>query len=247
VPQHALIIPIAHCGALAGGSPALRAEVERFKAALARMFAADGGRGMVAFERVLHARRGETPQHTHVQVVPLPAALVAGARDQLVMEGTFRYVPLAELPRAAAAAATDDALAAAVTLPAPLEGSVPELTSSTGTVEYFYIEAPLGGPSGGPVSASGAGPTGEDAGGAAAGGADAGGADTRRPPYARLLHVVPPGTKHPVQFGRELVCRLLCAPDRLSWKACALPHDEEAALAERFRAAFAPVDFTAEL
>jgi hypothetical protein len=68
-----------------------------------------------------------------------------------------------------------------------------------------------------------------------------------RPAFARLLHRVPPGAKHPVQFGREVLCRLLNLPDRLTWKACVGSVEEETAQTEALRAAFAPFDFTAEL
>lgn len=252
-PDHVLIIPIAHVGALATAPASLRAEVAAFKSALARMWAARGGRGLVAFERVLHARRGETPQHTHLQVVPLPASLVPSAKGQLVMEGQFRYVPLTELPQpqeAQEGQEGEDPLAAAVALPAPLEGSAPDASfagsSSAGTVEYFYVEVSTGTASTAPGEAA-EGAAQPSAGGEGDGEAAAPGAAPSPLPFARLLHVVPPGAKHPVQFGREVVCRLLCAPDRLSWKACALPTAEEAAQADAFREAFAPFDFTAEL
>jgi hypothetical protein len=287
-PDHVLIIPITHTGALATAPPSLRAEVDRFKAALGAMFASQGGRGMVLFERVLHARRGETPQHTHLQVVPLPAGAVSSAKSQLVMEAQFRYVPLSELPAAAGAAAAEpaaaeapaadgssadapapapaaaaaaaavDPLIAAVALqPQQQEGGdqQPLDAAAVGTVEYFYMEVSDGVAAASAVAPAPATATDGDvpappAAAAAAAATDAPAAPVaapQRPPFARLLHVVPPGTKHPVQFGREMVCRLLAAPDRLSWKACAVPQEEEAAQADAFRKAFAPFDFTAEL
>lgn len=63
----------------------------------------------------------------------------------------------------------------------------------------------------------------------------------------RLVHLVPAGVRHPVQFGREVLCRLLGLPDRLAWKACAVGVDAETEQAAAFRAAFEPFDFTAEL
>jgi len=48
-----------------------------------------------------------------------------------------------------------------------------------------------------------------------------------------------------------MVCRevlaspdLLDAPQRVDWKACALPKEEEAALTKAFREAFKPFDFS---
>lgn len=63
----------------------------------------------------------------------------------------------------------------------------------------------------------------------------------------RLLHLVPAGVRHPVQFGREVLCRLLALPGRLAWKECAVGAEAEGAQAAAFRDAFAPFDFTAEL
>jgi hypothetical protein len=53
--------------------------------------------------------------------------------------------------------------------------------------------------------------------------------------------------KHPVQFGREVLCRLLNCPERLSWKTCAAGVEAETAATEAFRKAFAPFDFTADM
>jgi hypothetical protein len=238
-----LIVPIAHVGALATAPPALAAEVARFKSALARMYRdARGGAGLVAFERVLHARRGETPQHTHLQVVSVPAPLLPTAREALVTEGAFRAVPLTVLPPPQADAAEGggsvggpagavDAFVAAVRAGGGVQ-LASDVEGGTGTAEYFYMECPA------PT------PEGDGAAGATDGAGEGGDA---RPPFDRLLHVVPPGAKHPVQFGREALCRLLSLPDRLSWKSCALGLEAETAATEAFRAAFAPYDFTAEL
>jgi hypothetical protein len=65
--------------------------------------------------------------------------------------------------------------------------------------------------------------------------------------YCFLPLQVPPGARHPVQFGREVLCRLLGLPDRLAWKACAAGVEAETAQAAAFRTAFAPFDFTADL
>ncbi len=68
-----------------------------------------------------------------------------------------------------------------------------------------------------------------------------------RPAGTRLLHRVPPGTKHALQFGREVLCRLLGAPDRIEWRKCAVGVEGETAATLAFRAAYAPYDFTLAL
>jgi hypothetical protein len=93
--------------------------------------------------------------------------------------------------------------------------------SSSSTCEYLYVEVP------------GAGKQPEGA------------APAAQP--SRLLHCVPPGTRHPLQFGREVLCRLLAAPERIVWKDCQLGKEAEAAQAAAFRDSFAPFDFTLSL
>ena len=44
-----------------------------------------------------------------------------------------------------------------------------------------------------------------------------------------------------------MLCRLLGAPEKLQWKACATGADAEAAAAAEVRASFAPYDFTLTL
>jgi hypothetical protein len=76
---------------------------------------------------------------------------------------------------------------------------------------------------------------------------------TLPPPLQRFFHAacprfcccsVPPTSKHPLQFGRILFCNVLGVPERKEWKACAKSEDEEKAMAQAFRKAFAPFDFT---
>ena len=59
-----------------------------------------------------------------------------------------------------------------------------------------------------------------------------------------LCHSVPPTSKHPLQFGRIVLCNVLGVPERKEWKACMKSEDEEKAMAQNFRKAFAPFDFT---
>ena len=63
----------------------------------------------------------------------------------------------------------------------------------------------------------------------------------------RLLHRVPPGTRHPLQFGREVLCRLLQVPEKIQWKACMAGTESETAQALAFREAFKQQDFTLTL
>ena len=224
------MVPIEHCDAMATAPEQLQAEARRFLSALGAMFASQG-KGMVVFERVLQAtREGQRPAHTHYQVVSLPADVAAKAKETFLTEGSFRYVPLTELGEgdtlAGALGLADggDATAAAAAAAAVGNGA-------PRGKEYFYAEVSVGAP---PL------PVGGDSG---AGGA----APASRPPFARLLHIVPPGAKHPVQFGREVLCRLLSLPDRLTWKSCVESTEVETTMTEAFRAAFAPFDFTSEL
>eukprot|EP00656_Telonema_subtile_P016331 TRINITY_DN18617_c0_g1_i3.p1 TRINITY_DN18617_c0_g1~~TRINITY_DN18617_c0_g1_i3.p1 ORF type:complete len:301 (-),score=104.28 TRINITY_DN18617_c0_g1_i3:27-929(-) len=50
----------------------------------------------------------------------------------------------------------------------------------------------------------------------------------------------------PLQLGREVLADLLKAPHRANWKECAVPQEEEAKLADAFKAAFAKFDPFAE-
>ena len=55
----------------------------------------------------------------------------------------------------------------------------------------------------------------------------------------RLVAIVKQGQRFPLQFGREVMCRMLGAPDRVNWKQCALGKDAESAKVEAFRKVFA--------
>ncbi len=147
----------------------------------------------------------------------------------LVTEGRKEYLYV-EVPPAGAAEAEAEAEAAA------------EAAAEAG-------QAPPPPQAGGDAAAGGSGAAAAvDADAAAAAPAAAGaGPAAPLPRLARLLHRVPPGAKHPVQFGREVLCRLLGCPERLSWKACAAGAEAEAAAVAAFRREFAPFDFTADL
>jgi len=65
--------------------------------------------------------------------------------------------------------------------------------------------------------------------------------------HSRILHKVPAGAKHPVQFAREVVCRVLSKPERLEWKKCVTGTEKESEEASKFRDDFLPFDFTSDL
>ncbi|ETW09345.1 hypothetical protein H310_01717 [Aphanomyces invadans] len=70
------------------------------------------------------------------------------------------------------------------------------------------------------------------------------GADETASPQ-RLLHAVK--GKHYMQFGRDAVAALLKVPRRGNWKYCVVPKDQEEKMAQAFKAAFAPFDFSLAL
>jgi len=58
------------------------------------------------------------------------------------------------------------------------------------------------------------------------------------------IHRIPDGPlgRLPLQFGRQVACRILGCPNRVHWKECVLPQPEEAELADRFKKDFNPFD-----
>jgi hypothetical protein len=241
--DHCLVIPIQHCSSFATASPAVQAEARRFLAALAVVFDRQG-LGLVAFERVLQARRGEVPNHTHLQVMGVPKALAATAGPDAVSqamaafktEGAFRQMAFQTLPcftNAAPASTADaavptalgfDAIPAAAAAapgaaPAPASDAA-AAPSAEGVGEYFYVEV-----------------------------LTVGSAEESAPVVQSeaALHCIPAGTRHPLQFGREVLCRILACPDRLTWKNCLAGPQREKELTDSFRDRFAPTDFTLDL
>lgn len=63
-------------------------------------------------------------------------------------------------------------------------------------------------------------------------------------PTNRLVYRCAPGSRIPIQFGREVMANLMGAPERGHWKACQVPKDEEARMTEAFKQEFAPYDST---
>lgn len=62
------------------------------------------------------------------------------------------------------------------------------------------------------------------------------------PDGSRLVHPIAYGERHPLNFGREVLAKLVGQPERADWKACAVAVDEERARTERFKAKFKPFD-----
>ena len=151
--------------------------------------------------------------HTQLQIVGLPWAAAVGAGGAFLAEGRYKGIVFEEVAEGV-----------------ELSSLVASQGTSTGTIEYFYVEVP-----GEPASAA------EEAALLQAAGAKGEGGTPR---VRRLLHRVPQGVRHPIQFGREVLCRLLNAPDRIQWKNCAVGVEVETAQAAAFREGFAQWDFT---
>ncbi|KAG2490789.1 hypothetical protein HYH03_010711 [Edaphochlamys debaryana] len=62
------------------------------------------------------------------------------------------------------------------------------------------------------------------------------------PDGSRLVRPLMRGERWPMALGREVLADLAGAPERASWKACALKPEEEAARAERFKTLFGPYE-----
>ena len=91
---HCLLIPIDHVSALASAPAGTLAELEQYKACLARSYAAKG-LCLVAFERVVTTRN---PAHTHMQVAAVPLAAVGKASAILAREGAEAGLSFERLP-----------------------------------------------------------------------------------------------------------------------------------------------------
>ncbi|OJA10208.1 hypothetical protein AZE42_05129 [Rhizopogon vesiculosus] len=57
-----------------------------------------------------------------------------------------------------------------------------------------------------------------------------------------LVHLIEEHAPFGVQFGRQVLADMLGIPDRVDWKACMLPQEEDKADVEAFKAAFASFD-----
>ncbi|KAL5511306.1 hypothetical protein ACEPAH_4522 [Sanghuangporus vaninii] len=62
------------------------------------------------------------------------------------------------------------------------------------------------------------------------------------PDGRKMVHLIRQEVPFSIQFGRQVLCRILGVPDRLDWKACAQSEAEERADAQAFKQAFAPFD-----
>ncbi|PNW80996.1 hypothetical protein CHLRE_07g338700v5 [Chlamydomonas reinhardtii] len=65
------------------------------------------------------------------------------------------------------------------------------------------------------------------------------------PDGSRLVRPLMRGERWPMALGREVLADLAGAPERASWKACALTPEEEAGRVERFKQLFKPYDIMA--
>lgn len=236
---HVLILPISHFDSFASATPSVQEEVQTFLDALSLMYS-KRGLSLIAFERVLH-RIGQAPLHTHIQVIGVPFAMAKQAKDMFMNEGKFRLVPFDIIP-------DDQSLSLTVKLPSSSEvtttGSMNTATVVTtttlssssssangSTIEYLFVEVPdstttTGSHDNNNPSSSITFPL------------------PPRPSGIRLLHKIPTGIKHPLQFGREILCRLLNVPEKLEWRKCAVDKEKETELTNNFRKEFAPYDFT---
>lgn len=252
---HALIIPINHHDSLAAAPVAVQMEVRRFLNALASYYASKG-LWLLAFERVLHrAGRNDVPLHTHMQVIGLPPDAAAKAEATFISEGQYRMLQfdkLGEQSLASAVVYEQGAVPAVPAVAAVAPGAAPpappQSPPAQSTCEYLYVQVPDPAVVASATNGGGAGS------GSAAAAVDAATADAlasaaaaAHAPAVRLLHKVPQGTKHPIQFGREVLCRLLSVPERVQWKSCAGTVEQDTAAAAGFRDAFAPFDFTLTL
>eukprot|EP00002_Diphylleia_rotans_P038099 TRINITY_DN8609_c0_g1_i1.p1 TRINITY_DN8609_c0_g1~~TRINITY_DN8609_c0_g1_i1.p1 ORF type:complete len:568 (+),score=91.40 TRINITY_DN8609_c0_g1_i1:520-2223(+) len=64
------------------------------------------------------------------------------------------------------------------------------------------------------------------------------------PDHSRLLHRI--RGRHPFQFGRQAIARLLGNPGLVDWKSCQLPTELETKITQQFKDAFRPFDFSLE-
>ncbi|KAH8117058.1 CwfJ C-terminus 2-domain-containing protein-like protein [Phellopilus nigrolimitatus] len=62
------------------------------------------------------------------------------------------------------------------------------------------------------------------------------------PDGRKLVHLIKQEVPFSIQFGRQVLCKILGVPERLDWKACAQTEAEERADAQAFKQAFAPFD-----
>ena len=66
------------------------------------------------------------------------------------------------------------------------------------------------------------------------------------PSRVRMLWEVPAGAAEkrrlPLQFGRQVACRVLRCPQRVFWKDCVVSPEQEHRLTNEFKEAFRPFD-----
>jgi len=58
----------------------------------------------------------------------------------------------------------------------------------------------------------------------------------------KMVHLLKDHVPFSIQFGRQVLVSLLGMSDRLDWRVCVLPEEEEKADARAFKEAFSPFD-----
>jgi len=94
VPDHVLIIPIEHHPAIALLPDSTHVEVDKYKDAMLKYFGKKG-MSMLVFERNLPTKG---TLHGHLQIIPVPNALITKALPQLRSEATALSIPFTEFP-----------------------------------------------------------------------------------------------------------------------------------------------------
>ena len=61
-------------------------------------------------------------------------------------------------------------------------------------------------------------------------------------PSSRHIHTTAPGGRMPVQYGRQVIARVMGAPEKGHWKACEVSKDQETTLAATFKQNFTKYD-----
>ncbi|CAK4069504.1 unnamed protein product [Aphanomyces euteiches] len=93
VPDHALIIPIQHTASMQNIGAAAWKEVNQFKAALKKFYAAQG-KAMIVMDRNVSTLGAA---HCHLQIVPVPESILPSVAGVFYDEGTKHNVDFREL------------------------------------------------------------------------------------------------------------------------------------------------------
>lgn len=188
VPEHVLVLPIAHRQSLVALTPHEHREMLHYVLALRDMMAKrGGGQSIVVFER------NYKTSHCQIQVVPIPADASSDDEVKRIVEEEAESEGLD--------ADSFQVLACADDLRLMLREQQP----------YFSLDLP---------SAS------------------------ERLLFRKFSNHEK-GGRLPLNFGRQVLCKLLKLPDdRIDWRECVIGKEEESEQCKAFRLAFRPFDFT---